>query len=135
MKKDKNNNSKKNIPIIYVVVVGIILAIIGFIIGIHSYNNPMIDERFSYKVNSEQKIDDSYYIEGVIKSNTLKEFNVVSVEFYCYDKNNNIIGIASDQVTHLEPEGTWNFKATGSFGKEDVKHCDLVELFAGENNY
>ncbi len=86
-------------------------------------------------MNSEQKIDDSYYIEDVIKSNTLKEFNVVSVEFYCYDKNNNLIGIASDELTHLEPEGTWNFKATGSFGKADVKHCDLVELFAGENNY
>ena len=110
------------------------LIIIGRIIGIHVFNNPTIDERFSYNVNSEYKKDDKYYIEGTIKSNVFKEFSVVLVEFHCYDKYNNVIGIASDELLHLESEGTWNFKATGPFGEKNVSHCDLVRLFAGENN-
>ena len=127
--KKKNNNT-----IIYVCICIVIVIAIGVIIGIYSYNNPKIDDRFSYEVKKEQIIDDKYYIEGTVKSNSLKEFNVVTIEFNCYDKDNNKIGIISDEITHLESEGTWDFNATGNIDANKVDHCDVTRLFAGENN-
>ncbi|MDD4624010.1 MAG: FxLYD domain-containing protein [Bacilli bacterium] len=51
------------------------------------------------------------YIVGTVKNNTNSKTNYVQIIFNLYDKENNVIGSAFDNINHIEPNGSWKFKA------------------------
>lgn len=53
----------------------------------------------------------SRYIVGKVKNNSDDQYSYVSVEFNLYDSQGNQIGSTMDNVSNLEPESTWRFKA------------------------
>lgn len=53
-------------------------------------------------------------ISGSVKNNTSKTYRYVQVVVNIYDKDDNLLGTALDNVTNLEAGGTWKFKAIGS---------------------
>lgn len=55
--------------------------------------------------------DDSYYIEGILKNNTKKDYEYVNLTFYVYDSDNNILGEAICSLQILQGNASWNFKA------------------------
>lgn len=62
----------------------------------------------------EHKIEgDKYtrYVTGKIKNNTGKEISYAQIEINLYDKDEAQVGTTLDNVTNLEKDGTWVFKA------------------------
>ena len=55
--------------------------------------------------------DDAFYIEGFLKNNKDRVYEYVSVTFYVYDKDNNVLGEATAYLSMLEGNKTWKFKA------------------------
>lgn len=52
-----------------------------------------------------------YYVEGILKNNTKEEHRGVYLNFYVYDKDNNILGEATSYLEILQGNSSWKFKA------------------------
>jgi hypothetical protein len=50
-------------------------------------------------------------ISGTVRNNTDKEFGYVEVDFSLYDESGVQVGDAMTNLTHMDPHGTWQFKA------------------------
>lgn len=57
------------------------------------------------------KEDKSYYVEGILKNNTNKDYEYVDLTIYVYDSDNNILGEAVCSLQILQANGSWKFKA------------------------
>lgn len=55
--------------------------------------------------------DKSYYVEGILKNNTNKDYEYIQLTFYVYDSENNILGEVVCNLQILEGNGSWRFKA------------------------
>ena len=69
-----------------------------------------------------------YYIEGYIQNNTGKEYSYVQVEFNLYDKDGAIIGTALDNISNLEANGKWKFKAASLITSDEVENVASYKL-------
>lgn len=73
----------------------------------------------------------STYFSGIVKNNTRRDMSYVSIEFNLYDKDNNLLGSAWDNVSNLKAGGTWKFKAH-SFISSDLEKTiatwEIIEL-------
>lgn len=58
--------------------------------------------------DSDEKI---YYIEGLLRNNQNKKYEYIDITFLVYDGSNNILGEATTNLSVLEENGTWRFKA------------------------
>lgn len=56
---------------------------------------------------------DSVTITGKVKNNTNKNYSYVQITFNLYDKDDNLVGTAMDNINNLEANGTWIFNAIG----------------------
>lgn len=54
----------------------------------------------------------SYTITGTLQNNTSKDYSYISVEFYAYDSEGNLIDTCLDNNSGMEANGTWKFSAT-----------------------
>lgn len=54
----------------------------------------------------------SYSITGSLKNNTNKEYSYVSIFFYVYDKDGNVLDTCWTNNNGLEANGTWKFTAS-----------------------
>ncbi|MBP3460787.1 MAG: hypothetical protein J6K21_00045 [Bacilli bacterium] len=61
--------------------------------------------------------DDCYYIEGIIKNNTKRDYSV-SLTYNLYDKDKIILGTTDVYLDNLDSKGKWKFKAS---------YCDYAE--------
>jgi len=69
----------------------------------------------------------STYLVGTVRNESSRPFRFVRVEFSLLDRNENLVGTASDSVTSLEPGESWRFKAH-VFDRGDVRSARLREL-------
>ena len=93
--------------------------------------NNQTEEKFSYEVTNSAPDDANfaYYIEGTVTNNKEADYSYVQIDFVCYDKEGNNLGIAMDNTNHLLGKETWKFKAMGMFtDAETVDHCEFKEI-------
>ena len=57
---------------------------------------------------NEQK--EAYYIEGKITNNTKNDYNGLSISYYVYNEEGEVLGEASNYIPTLGANKTWNFK-------------------------
>lgn len=69
-----------------------------------------------------------YYISGVIKNNSGRDLSYLQVEFNLYDSDGNQVGTALDNISNLEKDGTWKFKAAGIDTDKTVVSYKLAEI-------
>jgi hypothetical protein len=53
----------------------------------------------------------NHYIAGTIKNNTAETYRYAQVSFNLYDQSDAQVGSTMANINHLEPRGTWKFKA------------------------
>lgn len=76
--------------------------------------------------NLEIEEDDyTFGVSGILKNNTDKEKSYVQIEIPVYDAEGNKLGDALDNISNLEPGGTWKFKALFLGTKEDGMKADI----------
>lgn len=71
------------------------------------------------------KYNISYYIEGVVKNLTSKEYSYVQIEFNTYDNDGNVIGSCLDNINNFDANGTWKIKAICSGEPSKIKSYKL----------
>lgn len=70
----------------------------------------------------------THYIEGILKNVSGKKLDYAQVSFVIYDSAGNTIGSAFDNISNLERNGTWKFKAI-YFGQEPrIKYNPKPEI-------
>lgn len=69
-----------------------------------------------------------YYVEGYVQNNKDKEYSYVSIEFNLYDAEGALIGTAYDNVSNLEPNGKWKFKASSLTTSEETASIASYKL-------
>ncbi|MBQ6687375.1 MAG: hypothetical protein IJN03_02510 [Bacilli bacterium] len=135
-----NCRKKQGIPTVLIV----ILVIIGIIV-ISSIASSGSDDESKASGNTTTvedltlldghtgKVDSeySYIITGTIKNNKDKDFSYVSVEFYTYDSDGNLLDTCWGNNSGLEANGTWKFEASCFFSNgnaSDVASYKLKEI-------
>ncbi len=146
----ESNNFKKTPKwvIALAIIVGIIsiLGPIIFIIVLFSFDRTSkfdIRNDGTININDEELVvnkdingyydekTNSYYIEGYLKNNENEDYEYVYITFNVYDENNNILGEATADLSHLEKKGTWKFKAAySSVDSKDVAKFKLTDVEA-----
>ncbi len=66
------------------------------------------------------------YIVGTIRNNTAKRYNYVGVTISLYDASGAQIGSTLDNVSGLDPHGSWKFKAM--VAEEGVARYKIAEV-------
>ncbi len=141
-----NCKRKQSNPALTIVIVIIVIGIIGAAIGGNTTKDNAKEgsvtngngtetttaaSKFTYSVDKQYTGDYGigYYIEGLVKNNTDKDYSYVQIEFVCYDKDGNNLGTAIDNTNNLLGSQTWKFKAMflGSDSK-NVAKCDYHEI-------
>lgn len=116
--KEKNNKLPKWAIILIFVLSFLVTLPIGFIIGTTVYE--IIEEETNaekYLVvegNVTSKINEeygAYIITGTIKNTKDTDYYGISVYYNLYDRNNNLIGEATDYIEELKENETWKFSA------------------------
>lgn len=69
------------------------------------------------------------YIVGTIKNTTNKKTSYVQIVFNLYDKDGNVIGSSMDNINHIEPDGTWKFKALITIDEFDTFKFESISGF------
>lgn len=70
----------------------------------------------------------SYDINGILQNNTNNEYSYVSVEFYVYDSQGNLLDTCDDYSNGLEPNAKWNFTASCFFENDDSNKVSSYKL-------
>lgn len=65
--------------------------------------------------SGEAKNEYSYEITGTLQNNTNNEYTYISVEFYTYDKDGNLLDTCYANNSGLEAKGKWKFTASCFF--------------------
>lgn len=133
-----NCRKKQGMPtflIIILVIVGVI--IIGGIAGGNSDENDSKASGTTTSVEDLTLLDGhtgkveseySYLITGTIKNNKNKEYSYVSVEFYTYDSEGNLLDTCWTNNSGLEANGTWKFEASCFFSNGNAKAVASYKL-------
>lgn len=122
------------------------LAVILIIIGISLISsvfseNPETDtEKPTGSTNNSEKLSlldghtgrvesqYSYEITGTIQNNVNKEWSYVSVEFYTYDAEGNLLDTCLGNNSGLEANGKWKFTASCFFGDGNASQVSSYKL-------
>lgn len=116
------------------VLLGIILFIIILIYAISlPFSSSLTSSSDSFSLlevtNSYYDGYGAYYIEGSIKNNTNQTYRYVEVTFLLYDADGNQLGTATTNVTDIEPNAIWKFKAMDNTSyPEKVASYKLLEI-------
>lgn len=70
----------------------------------------------------------AFYIEGIIKNNTNREYSYVQVTFNTYDKDGAQLGTAVANINNLEPNGIWKYKAIALTTSGEIASYKLDEI-------
>lgn len=76
--------------------------------------------------------DGTYYIQGYLQNNSEDNLNYARIEYFVYDKNNNLLGTADCTITNLKQNIKWKYKATYySIDSSEISKFELsrVELY------
>ena len=76
--------------------------------------------------------DGTYYIQGYLQNNSEDNLNYARIEYFVYDKNNNLLGTADCTITNLKQNIKWKYKATYySIDSSEISRFELsrVELY------
>jgi hypothetical protein len=65
-------------------------------------------EVLDYKATA---VDSTRYVIGTVRNNSGRTIEYAQVEINLYDKSGAQVGSTMDNVTNIEPRGTWKFKA------------------------
>ena len=71
----------------------------------------------------------AYYIEGRITNNTDKDYDGVSISYYVYNENGDVLGEATNYLQKLGAKKTWNFKVI--YDEVDADMVTNFEYHAG----
>ena len=96
------------------------------------FENAMKEDNLYIISNSENGYADeygfSYYIEGIIKNDSDKNYSYIQVTYNVFDKDGNNIGTCLANNNNVMGNSTWKFKAICSGNADDVKTYKLVEI-------
>ena len=67
-----------------------------------------------------------FYIEGTIRNNTDKDYSYVQVTFNTYDKDGAQLGTALANISNLEANGVWRYKAMAT--SDNIASYKLAEI-------
>lgn len=122
------------------IIVIIVLAMFGSAMGGESTSTEEKKTGSTTKTEDLTLLDDhkgsvdsnySYKITGTIKNNKNKEYTYVSVEFYVYDTEGNLLDTCLGNNSGLEANGSWKFTASCFFSDgnaSDVASYKLKEI-------
>ena len=129
-------NKKQGMPIW-----AIILLIIGAILIISSLfsSNESEEEQKGNTTTEKLTLLDNhsgqvgnyswtYEITGTIQNNTDKDYSYVSVEFYIYDAEDNLLDTCLGNNSGLEANGKWKFTASCYFENSDADKVTSYKL-------
>ena len=63
-----------------------------------------------YKIEEENKTENSYEIKGLLLNKKNQTINNVSVYFKCYDEKNHSLGILEDNTPSIKTNEIWTFE-------------------------
>lgn len=131
-----NCRKKQGMPtwlIVILVIFGIII-ISSIISGdSDSSNNPTgttTKEKISLLDGHSGRVDGSYSYEitGTLQNNTDQDYSYVSVEFYVYDSEGNLLDTCLDNNSGMEANGKWKFTASCFFTDGNAKKVSSYKL-------
>lgn len=131
--KEKNNKLPKWAIIVIFVLSILVTLPIGFVIGTAIYE--IVEEEIDYEKylvvegNVSSRYDEdyaTYVISGVLRNISDTDYYGVSIYYNLYDRNNNLIGEATDYIEQLEENETWKFSA--EYYGVDIKDIYRIEF-------
>ena len=93
-----------------------------------SISNP-VEGHYDSKTNT-------YFINGYVKNISKDDIDDIELEYNLYDKDNNVIGVATTYLEGLKTGNTWKFTAeyTGPNAK-NITHIDINKLDLDEDTW
>ena len=137
IKKEPKKTSKWLIVLIIILVIlSYGLTIFGFVVTLNEnymFTEFKVKDNITY-VEDKVKIYDvtgfynedskTYYIQGYLENISDVRYDVVSVEYLVYDKDNTLLGTAYASIDGLKKDGKWKFKAI----YEDIDSSEVVKF-------
>lgn len=137
IKKEPKKTSKWLIVLIVIIVILVYaLPIIGFVLTLNEnymFTEFKVKDNITY-VKDNVKIYDttgfynednkSYYVQGYLENISDVNYDVVSVEYLVYDKDNSLLGTAYASIDNLKKDGKWKFKAI----YEDIDSSEVAKF-------
>ena len=123
---------QNKIPVVGRIVIAVIVffVLIGLFSDSNSENNIPEEEKFTIS-DVKAYSDDSgfaYYIEGIVKNNTDKDYNYIQITYNVYDKDDNNLGTCLDNNSNLKSGETWKFKTMCSGSPDEIVRYELDEI-------
>ena len=106
--------------------------------GILDNNSPQVQEDTKTPIQKKEKftleshsgaydsLGFAFYIEGTIRNNTDKDYSYVQVTFNTYDKDGAQLGTAFANISNLEANGIWRYKAMAT--ADNIASYKLAEI-------
>ena len=119
------------------------IIVIVVLIGIIAFGSSGSDSEKEKPTGNTEKVEDlslldghsgrvdnnySYEITGTIQNNTDKDYSYVSVEFYAYDADGNMLDTCLGNNSGMEANGKWKFTATCFFANGDANKVKSYKL-------
>lgn len=117
--------------IIIIICLGLILT--GCDLDIKSEINKIMDAKIECEITNQyrEKYGFTYYIEGKCTNVDNKKYSIVSVEYECFDKDENYLESFSIDREDFEKEEVWDFTIKGlSDTSKDIDHCKYSGIIA-----
>lgn len=145
VKKQPKGTSKWVIVLIIIVVILFYaLPIVGFVLTLNEnymFTEFKVKDNITY-VKDKAKIYDTtgfynednecYYVQGYLENISDVSYDVVSVEYLVYDKDDTLLGSVYASIDGLKTDGKWKFKAIyDDIDSDEVSRFELsqVELY------
>ena len=140
-KKEKNGKLPKW-AVLLIIVLSLMVAVLGImLVSLVAYteiNQENISTALSIKKSEGfyNSKTNTYSITGKITNNNEDDIENIQIDYNLYDKDNNIIGVATTYLEELKTGNTWKFTAeyTGPNAK-NITHFDINKLDLDEDTW